>query len=69
MISQKTTASTALDSLLTSIQITNKKLEHLFSLSALLLIYCMIPKVENEGHFRIKPITENIREFTASHSP
>lgn len=54
---EKTTASAALQSLLTAIQIVNNKLEHLFSLSALRLIYRTDVEVENEGHFKIKTIT------------
>lgn len=56
MISHKT-VSAALESLLTAIQIANNKLEHLFSLSGLLVIYCTDLQMENEGHFKIKLIT------------
>lgn len=52
MISLKTTASCALESLLTAIKIAKNKQEHLFSLSALQLIYCMDSEGENRGHFK-----------------
>lgn len=65
MISQETTASAGLESPLTAKQIANNKRKHLFSISALLLIYCMHLEVENEGHFRIKLNTSlNVRPLT-----
>lgn len=56
MMSVKKTALASLQSPLTA-NAANNKLEHLFALSSLLLVYCMDLEVVNEGHFKIKPIT------------